>query len=88
MKISKKKEKKLFLKFLWDAWKRAGIFLAKVNLYIVTFLIYWSVFAVTALIIKLMRKDFLAIGQQAKEESYWTPLPSPDNSLERYYKQF
>lgn len=84
----RKKEQKSLFKSLWDGWKKVGLFLGKVNLYIVTFIIYWTVFAITALILKLMRKDFLAVKWTEKEKSYWVPLPPNDKAIERHYKQF
>lgn len=84
----REKEQKSFFKSLWDWWKNTARFFGKVNLYIATFIIYWTVFAITALILKLIRKDFLAVRGREKEESYWVPLHPHDKGIERHYKQF
>jgi len=69
-----------------EAWKRFGMAIAKVNLYVLVFIIYWTVFAVTALIAKLLGRDWLEVKSRRKE--LWHPLPQPPESDEGYYRQF
>ena len=78
-----------FLKRLWEGWKRIGLFIGKVNLYVLTFIVYWTVFLVTALIAKMLRRDFLSIRMgKDQENTFWKPLPEADTSIEKHQRQF
>jgi len=76
------------LKKMWEGWKRVGLFIGKVNLYILTFIAYWTVFSITAIISRILRRDFLKIRLKAGESSYWAPLPESDFSIEKHQRQF
>jgi len=77
-----------FWKRVWEGWKKVGLFIGKVNLYVLTFVIFWTVFGVTALIAKLLRRDFLMIRSKKGQSGYWVELPSEELSEEEYYHQF
>ena len=76
------------LRWIWDRWKRAGLFIGKANLYILTFVVYWTVFAITSIIAKVARKDFLKIRVKEGENSYWAPLAENETSMEKHQRQF
>lgn len=75
-------------KRIWEAWKRAGLFIGKVNLYILTFIVYWTVFAITSIVSKVLRKDFLAIRIKKGEKSFWARLHETPNTIEGHQRQF
>jgi len=69
-----------------EGWKKFGMAIAKVNLYALVFLIYWTVFAVTAVIAKVLGRDWLEIKSAGKE--LWHPLTEQPKSDESHYRQF
>ena len=83
-----KKKRAPLARRLWEGWKRFGMAVAKVNLYVLTFVIYWTVFAVTAVTSKVLRRDWLEIKNNGGE--LWRPLPQSkqDADLNRHYRQF
>lgn len=80
------KPKQGLLKRIWESWKRLGMGLGKVNLYIVLFIIYWTVFAITAIIAKILGRDWLEL--KAKTKNYWHEHPEPANVKDEHYRQF
>ena len=83
-----KKQKPPLAGRLWEAWKRFGMAVAKVNLYVLTFVIYWTVFAVTAVTATVLRRDWLEIKNHGKE--LWHPLPQHEETtdISRHCRQF
>ena len=76
------------LKRIWEGWKKIGLFIGKVNLYILTFIIYWTIFSLTAIITQILRRDFLNIRPKKEAGSHWAPLPESDPSIEKHQRQF
>ena len=81
-----KKKKSALAARLWEAWKRFGMAVAKVNLYVLVFVIFWTIFAVTAVIVKLLRRDWLQIKHPERE--FWHPIPHEQPDMNKCYRQF
>jgi hypothetical protein len=77
-----------FLLKFWNGWKRVGLFIGKVNLYILTFVVYWSIFALTSIIAKILRRDFLNIRKTKGMETYWVKIPEIEATMENSKRQF
>lgn len=75
-------------KRIWEGWKRVGLFIGKVNLHVLTFLVYSTVFGFTAIMTIILRRDFLLLRKKKDEKSFWTSLPEPDPSIEKHQRQF
>ncbi len=71
---------------LWEGWKRFGMALAKVNLYILLFIIYWTVFAATAVIAKVLSRDWLRVKLDPRR--IWHTMPPAPTDKEEFYRQF
>ena len=80
--------KQSLLRRFWEGWKRAGLFIGKVNLYVLTFIVFWTVFAVTSIIAALLRRDFLNIRPVKGVSSHWIPLPETEATIESHQRQF
>jgi len=71
---------------LWEGWKRLGMAAAKANLYVLLFIIYWTVFAVTAVVAKILGRDWLGIRFDPRK--IWRAVPPPPDDIEEFHRQF
>ena len=81
-----KRKKSALAMRLWEGWKRFGMAVAKVNLYVLVFIIYCSMFAVTAIIVKVLQRDWLQIRHSDRE--FWCAIPPKQPGMDQFYRQF
>ena len=75
-------------RILKEYWLRFAKFLGKVNTIILLSLVYIIVIGVFALVIKVLRRDFLQKKIDKNSTTYWQERKMAEESLQRFASQF
>ena len=65
------------------AWRKLAHAVGVVNTHVLLFLAYWVVFGPAALVLKLLRKDYLRVRWRGESGSYWLDREPNAHSLDR-----
>lgn len=77
-----------YLQVALGLWKRFAHVLGVVNTHLVLFVTYWVVFGIVAVVLKLLRKDYLRLRWKGRDGSYWLDREPDVDSIERARYQF
>lgn len=73
---------------LYSRWMRAAHFIGNIVTVAVLSILYYCVFGLVGIVLRLLRKDLLDRVIDDKSPSYWHKRPPSEFQKERYLKQF
>ena len=74
---------KRWANWLLDKWKHLAHGVGVVNTHVLLFLAYWLVVGPAAVVLKVLRKDYLRIRWSGTNGSYWLDREPDADSLDR-----
>lgn len=76
---------KLFIKNVWQKWLKIGKFIAYINTKILLGLLFYTVFTLYGIFVKLLRKDILDLDLKKNIDTYWKKKELEEME---YFKQY
>lgn len=77
-----------WLKPLYTVWMKVARFIGEIVNFVLLSVIFYTIFSIPALILKLLGKDLLDQRIEKDVQTYWRTRPQEDFDRERYTKQF